>query len=319
MMKDIFILIKNHFQLFKQYWRLKKLNPDFIYERSSYLNFNGILSACWLKILHFDEVNGLHYMEKRQYYSSLINSIVRELHQRAWASSDFNFVVGHAPKEELLNDNVTFIQNGVDQAMVHKFHPHQKTIPDRVNCIFIGHLMAHHRVELLIKAFNQLQSPGKIHLHLVGKHLASLQEQIPSAIQTTYHGVVPHDEIPALLKTMHVGLNPGGYKWSWENEVGRYAKPMFCFSPIKIFEYLAAKCLVIAPELPNLKDSFTEEELLFFRRGDVNSLQHQLDKVIEQPELIRKYGEAGHQRVKSDFTWDRIFQQVRDRIHHTIN
>ena len=90
--RDLKKLCVNHVNFFRYYREIKKRNADFIYERSEYLNFNGLLIAKLLKISHFYEVNWVHFLGMKQFYTSYFSPIARWLEEKAYGNSTHCFL-----------------------------------------------------------------------------------------------------------------------------------------------------------------------------------------------------------------------------------
>ena len=75
-------------------------------------------------------------------------------------------------------------------------------------------------------------------------------------------------------------------------------------SPLKLFEYLAAKRPIICSDLPSLRSVVSDDEVLFVSAGDADVLaQGILQVLINEPE--RALERAQHAYVRSrEFTWN---------------
>ena len=49
-------------------------------------------------------------------------------------------------------------------------------------------------------------------------------------------------------------------------------------------------------------------------RGDAPALADALDEVLGDPELARRWGEAGRTRVLEEFGWERVAELVEDAL-----
>ena len=75
-------------------------------------------------------------------------------------------------------------------------------------------------------------------------------------------------------------------------------------SPLKLFEYLAAGCAVLAPDLPAARWVVTAgRDALLFAPDDAASLAAALEGLLAQPELVRALGRAGRELARG-YTWD---------------
>lgn len=305
--KDIKILVNNHRRFFSLYRQIKKEKPDFIYERIAYLNYNGLLIAKLLGIKHFYELNGVPHYAIKKYYSSYFNFIAKKIEELTFRSSDFLFIVGSWNKiVRLKKDNWINIENGIENEFLRYFEIVNKQITAlKINLVFIGHLMEkNHNPAFLKDALKNLPNKNLFKLNLIGTRMDDLLAFCKEHnIDAVYHGYLNREQIMTMLEQMHVGLIPGGEEY-----------PSF----MKIFEYGASKCAVIAPDLYNLKYWFTTEDILFFEKNNVKDFQNRLSTVASNPFLIGKYGSYIYETIKQRFTWDKIFSNIQTIINSRL-
>lgn len=304
-LRDLKALISNNIRFYTVYKEIKKINPDFIFERSEYLTFSGIIAARLLKIPHYYEANWVHYTGIRQFYSSHFNKIAKRLEELMYSLTTHVFFVGN---QHLLLDlrkkNWSTIQNGVKEEVIKKFTDHKNKLQsDVINVCVLASLMKHHRLDILIEALNQLKNSSKIKLYFIGVNFDSFLPQIPSHINYEYLGALSKDRLYNVLATMNIAVISGGPFYS---------------SFMKLYDYAAAKLAVICPELSNLIDVFSENEMLFFKDGSSSDLAKKMESLIEHPEKIKSYGNNIYYKVKSEFTWEKIFFNISTRIKNDL-
>jgi glycosyltransferase involved in cell wall biosynthesis len=77
----------------------------------------------------------------------------------------------------------------------------------------------------------------------------------------------------------------------------------FYWSPLKVFEYMAAGLPVVAPRIDRLAGIVRDgEEALLYDPGDANGLADALLRLME-PALRARLGAAARARVVSRFSW----------------
>src|SRR5207247_157692 len=119
---------------------------------------------------------------------------------------------------------------------------------------FVGSLKPWHGVDTLVEAFRMLRAARPdAHLLLVGEGPSreALERRVASrglGEAVSFTGAVPYHEIPHYLAAMDVAVAPHA------------ASNHFYFSPIKIFEYLAAGCPVVASAIGQIAELLVDGE-----------------------------------------------------------
>ena len=298
---DLKTFIENHRDIFKFYHFIKLQKPHFIYERASYLNFNGMIVCRLLNLPHIIEVNGLYYQAKKRYYLSFVNFLVKWSERKLYKFSSYTFFIGlwgnliGSKKKNWSN-----IENGIELSFISQFSTHTKKIEDKINLCFIGYPMKHHNLSLLVEAIKNCKNKKNLHLHLIGKGLDTIATDIEEYIDVTTYSFVERDNLVDILKKMHVGLIPGSHDYA---------------SNMKLFDYGSAKCIVIAPSLPNIIYWFSMSEMLLFKKDDVNDLTRIIELInkdfIEKSQL----GEKLYKTIKENFLWEKIFASIENKIN----
>ncbi|MEZ4774549.1 MAG: glycosyltransferase family 4 protein [Bacteroidia bacterium] len=293
-LKDIYILFRHHRNFIYWYKKLKSEKPEVIYERAAYLNFNALIAARLLKIRHIYEANGIQYLVAQTQYQSLLRPVMKLLEKWAYKKSDYTFFVGSwGDVLKMKKKNWENIENGIEASFADQFAAVNRHAGDIIHVCFIGTLMPHHRMDVLTAALAKVQHKNRIHLHLVGKKFDSVVKEFAEKFAITTHGFLDRDQLAELLKTMDIGVIPGGFEY-----------PSF----MKLFEYGAAKLLVLAPRLYNLRQWFDESEILYFDTDNAQDLAKKIDNVVENPEKVNTYGEALYASIREKHTWEKIFE-----------
>lgn len=116
---------------------------------------------------------------------------------------------------------------------------------------------------------------------------------------TQFTGAVNPDAVPKLLARMDVAVAP--YP----------AQSDFYFSPLKVYEYMAAGLPVVASRIGQLADLIdTGVNGILCPPGDAIALAEALETLWRSPTLRQRLGEAARQKVMDNHTWDAIAQQI---------
>jgi glycosyltransferase involved in cell wall biosynthesis len=138
-----------------------------------------------------------------------------------------------------------------------------------------------------------------------GPERSRLEETIATAAfrdAVRLTGAVPHGEVPALLAAMDVAVAP-------------YPRlPDFYFSPLKVFEYMAAGLPVVASRIGQVAKLIENGVTgLLYEPGDVHALSAALDRLRRQPEFRKSLGRAARDAVLRNHTWDAVVERILER------
>jgi len=82
-------------------------------------------------------------------------------------------------------------------------------------------------------------------------------------------------------------------------------------SPIKLFEYMAAGCAVVAADLAPLREVLADDEAAWFRAGDAADLARALRALAADPARARAMGERLREK-SAIYTWQARAEKLRD-------
>jgi glycosyltransferase involved in cell wall biosynthesis len=89
------------------------------------------------------------------------------------------------------------------------------------------------------------------------------------------------------------------------------ALPGFYFSPLKVFEYLAAGVAVVASRIGQLAEVIEDGvNGLLCPPGDATALADCVCRLATAPELRARLGRAGRDSVLRHHTWDTVVQRI---------
>jgi glycosyltransferase involved in cell wall biosynthesis len=161
-------------------------------------------------------------------------------------------------------------------------------------CVFLGALRPWHGVDAVAEAWRLLgreapdllvvgDGPGRAALEAVGAKVV---------------GAVPHDEVPALLASASIGLAP------YAADAPGY------FSPLKLFEYLAAGLAVVAGAIEGVREVVGHEHVVLAPPGDPVALAEAVRTLAADERMRARLGSAGRQLVAAHHTWERRARRI---------
>ena len=302
------ILFQNHKNFIKHYRVIRKEAPRFIYERAAYLNYTGLLISKIMRIPHFYEVNGIYYRDNETRFPSLYNTFARIMERKAYKSTSCFFVGGLNHELGIPESSKSYvIQNGIDASFLEVFKM-SKSNPDnhhKVNILFVGHAMPHHRFDILVQAIAAMRYKERVTLHLVGSNFEQyLDDLYANAIGTEQYGVLGHSELVPILHQMDIGVVPFAEDY---------------YSNMKVFLYGAAGLAVVLPMSRNFLNIFSHSEAVFFENMSIRGLSAALDDIVVNRAYYRQMGHRCRDKIAHGYTWDRIFDEIIKRIQEIEN
>lgn len=300
-LKDLLTLYKNHRYIFKYYKEIKELKPRFIYERSAYLNFTGLLIAKKLKIPHFYEVNGIHSKDVQVYYKSILNGIIHKCILSSYKTTDAVFFVGNYKKYlNFKSENSYSVENGIEQTIIDKFQFLQKVQKKHIRVVFVGHAMPHHGLNMFCDAINMMKHSENFDFTFIGRNTDEIGKLLKPHIKVSFLGSKSEPELYDLIQQYDIGIIPASSEYA---------------SSMKLFLYGAAKLCVIVPSTQYFLTGFNEKEVLFFENNNKHSLASTFDNLVENKIDYTAYGEQLFSLIKDKYTWEKIFKFKRDIIN----
>jgi glycosyltransferase involved in cell wall biosynthesis len=158
-----------------------------------------------------------------------------------------------------------------------------------------------HRLDLLIEAFASLEPKENMRLVLVGDGPAlpaakAHAERLGCIDRVEFTGRVPHGRVRELLAGFNIAVTANSNDYA---------------SPVKIFEYMAAGCAIVAPAYPAIADVLADgETALLFPPLDEEAMREQLRRLVCQPQLRARLGRQARERVLRHHTWSQNAQRV---------
>lgn len=280
---------------------------DVVYERYSLWSHAAITYAHSLGIPGVLEVNAPLPEEQRQYRKLV-------LEQEAFTVLDT--LLNHADTVIAVSDGVrnwleTFapaqgkvhvVENGVDPT---RFAPRTCDSKREVLTLgFVGTLKPWHGLHTLVDGFILLRHKGyNVTLSIIGDgpQAAVLQQRLAQSGVTgaQFYGAVAPEQVPKLLSDVDVAVAP--YP-QLEN---------FYFSPLKIYEYMAAGLPVITTRVGHLAELVKDGETgLLVAPEDPVALAQAVIALINNPALRQRMGNAGRLEAEQHHSWTQAVNRI---------
>jgi glycosyltransferase involved in cell wall biosynthesis len=295
------------------------LRPDVIIER--YYNFGGegIDAAARVRATAMLEVNAPVIdhagSPKRLIDRTLIVEPMRRWRERICARADLIVTPSAAilprrtPREKIIE-----LEWGAD---TDRFRPGASgpvpfARPAPIVAVFAGAFRRWHGAVLLANAIRELQSRGRRDIGAVfigdGPELPRVREAAAGLEGVIFTGAVAHSTMPACLAACDIGVAP------FDLAAHRALTLGFYWSPLKIFEYMAAGLPVVAPAADRIPSLVADrKEGLLYDPGALASkpgalaspagaLASTLEQLTDAP-LRARLGAAARDRAVREYSW----------------
>ena len=280
---------------------------DLIYERHSLWSFAAMEYARDVAAPGVLEVNAPLIEEQAKHRSLIDRAAAERAAGRAFGAATAIVAVSNEVAKSLERQcmvarcRVTVIPNGVNPQRFHVgVMPALPAAPGSFTVGFLGTLKPWHGLPVLADAVTALhRSAPKVRLLIVGDgpERASLETDLAARglrDAARFTGSVAPEEVPGLLASMDVGVAP-------------YREGDFYFSPLKVYEYMAAGLPVVASGIGQLSTLIRDGSTgILCPPGDVRALAAALDRLRTDPALRRRLGAAAREYVVRHHTWDAV-------------
>ncbi|MDJ0708621.1 MAG: glycosyltransferase family 4 protein [Leptolyngbyaceae cyanobacterium MO_188.B28] len=291
---------------------LEQAGPfDLIYERYSLWSFAGMEYAQAIGVPGLLEVNAPLIQEQEKHRGLVDRVSAEQVAERVFRAATALLAVSEEIKTYLeeypdAKQRVHVVPNGVNpDRFSSDVRPLLSPSPGTFTVGFVGTLKPWHGLPILVEAFDRLhQRSSETRLLIVGDGperenlVADLSSRgLLEAVHFT--GAVAPDDIPGWLASMDVAVAP------YPDQANFY------FSPLKVYEYMAAALPVVASQIGQLttliKDGVNG---LLCPAGDAVALAAALARLQQSPELGIHLGHTARETMKQNHSWDKVAQGI---------
>jgi glycosyltransferase involved in cell wall biosynthesis len=283
-----------------------------IYERYSLWSCAGMEFARERGVPSLLEVNAPLVEEQSKHRTLVHRAAAEDVATRAFGAASVISVVSRQLGEIIsrhpaANGRVRVAPNAVNPERFASLAPARAKSPDEFVVGFVGTLKPWHGMDTLAKAFIEV-APRLPQARLLivgdGPERAALDGEFARAGlsgsgRIHFTGAVDSDDVPGWLAAMDVAVAP-------------YPRlDDFYFSPLKVFEYMAAGLPVVGSRIGQVEEIMAHGGTgILVPPGDPAALAEALLQLAAAPSQCAALGEAARKFVLGEHTWDKVAAQV---------
>jgi glycosyltransferase involved in cell wall biosynthesis len=237
--------------------RMRAFGASAVQERIALYSAAGSTAAHVLGIPHLVELNAPLPEEATRYRELERPEAALELERIVLSGADLVFPVSSPLADYAATRGARRVEVMPNAVWLQRF----EGLPARADCaaplaVFAGALRPWHGIETIALAWQRLGSDAPS-LRVIGDGPG---RDALAAVGGEMMGAVTHADVPTLLGEADIGLAP------YAADAPTY------FSPLKLFEYLAAGLAVVAADIPGVRDIVGRDGALLMPPGDADAL-----------------------------------------------
>lgn len=289
---------------------IRRFRPDVVYERYNLFFVSGVWARRRYRLPWLVEVNAPLFDERSAYGGIQLKALARWSERAVWRAADQVFVVTEVLSQRVQREGVpagriTVTPNGVHPEAFANLPSRAQAkqvlgLGDAVVLGFTGFVREWHGLERVLDTMQRLTTRSHFLCVGDGPARAALEQTARAAGLddcVTFTGVVEHSAIITYLNAFDVALQP---------DVVAYA------SPLKLFEYMAAGCSIVAPDRPNIREILTHDVNAWLFDPDApGGFADAVARLASDPALRQRLGERARQAIHAQrLTWDGNAERV---------
>jgi glycosyltransferase involved in cell wall biosynthesis len=283
----------------------RAFKPDLVYVRGIHATVTPALAAGRLERPLVVELNGLLEHEVKGWRRAAVRKSHRFTLKRTARVVTVSSLLPQAVSERYAfpKGRIDVVPNGVDTQL---FRPGDRDaarrslgLPlNRPIVVCVAGFFAHHALDFLIAA----AAKSKALLVLVGK-------DGPTGGDIVHAGRVPHERVPDYVAAADVCAY-----------VLKSPHAQFGYSPLKLYEYMAAeRAVVVATDLPEIHQFVNESRVGISGPMELDFFADLLKKVLASPDWRADMGRKGRELALAEFSWARAVRQVEESLRRAMS
>ncbi len=286
---------------------------DAVYERYSLWSYAGVEFARRVGIPGILEVNA-PLIEEHAAYRGLANrELAEKVASRVFSAAKVIVAVSREVAASVSHfsqtaGKVAVVPNGINpERFPESVAPTLPSSAEVFTIGFVGTLKPWHGLDVLAQGFEEFhrqQRESRLIIVGDGPERPKLENHFSASgliNNVVFTGAVLPAEVPGLLASMDVAVAP-------------YPKlEPFYFSPLKVYEYMAAGLPVVASRIGQIAETVDHQLTGWLTPpGDPGALVEAFRTLRALPELRRRMGQAARARVLKNHTWTQSIRRIFD-------
>jgi len=291
---------------------VQRYRPDCLYERYNLFLPAGVWLKRRCKLPMLLEVNAPLLDERKKYNGLSLIRLARWTEEHTWRGADCVLPVSQVLAELVRragvpDSRIVVIPNGVDREHFQNISDRSESkrrlgLEGRLVLGFTGFVREWHGLDQVVEMLAENSLSNSLHLLLVGDGPARQElEKKARALgvegKLTITGVIDRDSVAHYLSAFDIALQPA---------VTDYA------SPLKVFEYMAMGCAIVAPAKPNIQEILTSgKDAVLFDPGDRSGFRMAVERVCNDSALREQISKRAQETIiERDLTWESNARRV---------
>lgn len=287
--------------------------PDVILARHTGYDWTPCVLARMLDRPLVLEVNAPIFLEKRL-VGIMPPPLLQWMEKVQWRNASRIHAVSHELATILVDagvsaERIAVIPNGADPLPC---VPERETREASIRIVFVGGFYAWHGIDHLLRALAAVESRTrqKLHLSLIGggpesTRIQQLADTLGVSDIVLPLGRIAHDQVCHELCKADIAI--ASYP----------SLQPFYFSPLKIFEYMAAGLPIIASDQGQIAQILRHRETaLLYPPGNIGRLAESIIELATQPALRKRLGCAALALLRSRYTWSHTADRIIELCRH---
>lgn len=279
--------------------RLARFRPDALYERLALHSAAGSRASARVGIPHLVELNAPLVDEARRYRGLEEGEAAARLEQEVLRGADLVLAVSRPLAVHAMGRGARRVEVFPNAAAIERYPRRSRQEPAEPVAVFTGRVRPWHGIEAVAAAWRLLgdAAPALVVAGDPGEARPMLEE-----VGAGLLGPLPHCQVPAVLAEADIGLAP------YARDAPEY------FSPLKLFEYMAAGLAVVAGDLPATRSLVSGEQAVLVPRGDPEALAAAVAGLAADAPRRERMGRAARALVAAAHTWRHRGHRVMEHV-----